>query len=68
MKAPCKDCPDRFVGCHSQCEKYIAFQKYREEYLEYRHKQNHLKDDLWKTSRYSKMKKKRRYYHENSGG
>lgn len=25
MKAPCKDCPDRVLGCHSKCEKYIAF-------------------------------------------
>jgi hypothetical protein len=21
---PCKDCPDRAVGCHSKCEKYLA--------------------------------------------
>lgn len=27
MKAPCKDCPDRQVGCHSTCEKYITFAK-----------------------------------------
>lgn len=25
-KAPCKDCKNRFVGCHSQCELY---QEYR---------------------------------------
>lgn len=25
--APCKDCPDRLVGCHSTCEKYITFAK-----------------------------------------
>lgn len=24
---PCKDCQDRFVGCHSQCDKYSAFRK-----------------------------------------
>lgn len=23
--APCKDCKDRVLGCHSKCEKYIAF-------------------------------------------
>ena len=22
MNAPCKDCPDRVVGCHSTCERY----------------------------------------------
>lgn len=31
MQAPCKDCPDRHTLCHSTCEKYIAFNKYREE-------------------------------------
>ena len=28
MKPPCKDCPDRVLGCHKTCEKYLA---YREE-------------------------------------
>lgn len=27
MNAPCKDCSDRQVGCHSTCEKYIVFSK-----------------------------------------
>ena len=31
IKAPCKDCPDRKQGCHSACEKYIAFRKERDE-------------------------------------
>lgn len=31
MQAPCKDCPDRRYLCHSTCEKYIAYNKYREE-------------------------------------
>ena len=26
-KAPCKDCPDRAVGCHSTCTKYQEFRK-----------------------------------------
>ena len=25
--APCKDCPDRKVGCHSSCQKYKDFKK-----------------------------------------
>lgn len=25
MRGPCKDCPDRVVGCHSKCEKYKKF-------------------------------------------
>ena len=27
MQAPCKDCENRFVGCHSQCEKYQEYNK-----------------------------------------
>ena len=26
-KAPCKDCPDRVIGCHSNCERYKAFRR-----------------------------------------
>lgn len=26
-ESPCKDCVDRFVGCHSTCEMYIQFKK-----------------------------------------
>ena len=22
---PCKDCPNREIGCHSKCKKYIQF-------------------------------------------
>ena len=29
---PCKDCPDRKIGCHAKCEKYIAFRRERDEY------------------------------------
>ena len=25
--SPCKDCKDRRLGCHSRCEKYLAFAK-----------------------------------------
>lgn len=25
MTAPCYKCPDREVGCHGKCEKYLAF-------------------------------------------
>jgi hypothetical protein len=38
-KAPCKDCPDRKVGCHSTCEKYILFRKERDELNEKIYKQ-----------------------------
>lgn len=43
--APCKDCPNRVSGCHSRCEKYIAFADAREIELNRRQTQkwlNHL--------------------------
>lgn len=27
MKSPCKDCAERYVGCHSGCEKYKDFRQ-----------------------------------------
>lgn len=27
MKCPCKDCPDRVLGCHSECGRYLAYQE-----------------------------------------
>ena len=27
--APCLNCPDRCAGCHSTCEKYLAFREAR---------------------------------------
>lgn len=25
MDGPCKDCPDRHIGCHGECEKHKAY-------------------------------------------
>lgn len=30
LLAPCKNCPDRYVGCHSQCESYKKFRKLKD--------------------------------------
>lgn len=67
MQAPCKDCPDRFVGCHSTCDKYIEFRKQRDEYLDWKNKENKLLDDLYHTSRHSKVRKRWRPYADNRG-
>lgn len=32
MTAPCKDCPDRSLGCHASCGKYIEYRKTQDEY------------------------------------
>lgn len=27
--APCKDCSERHIGCHSECEKYKSFREFK---------------------------------------
>ena len=27
IHAPCRDCPDRALGCHSKCERYAEYKK-----------------------------------------
>lgn len=34
MKCDCKGCEDRYVGCHSVCEKYKKFQEENEKFRE----------------------------------
>ena len=31
VKSPCKDCPNRQIGCHSKCEKYQEYARFCEE-------------------------------------
>lgn len=40
MKAPCKDCDKRYVGCHGRCEKYLEFSKANQKRLELIQKEN----------------------------
>ena len=58
MQPPCKDCPDRFLGCHSTCEKYIAYDKYRKEMLAKRAEQNRLTYGYLNSNRFNKKKRK----------
>ena len=37
MKCPCKDCKDRAVNCHAECERYGAYAKEREAIRKARH-------------------------------
>nr|DAI77800.1 MAG TPA: hypothetical protein [Caudoviricetes sp.] len=31
MTAPCKNCQDREVGCHSKCDRYAEYNRQRED-------------------------------------
>ena len=35
--APCMNCPDRVVGCHSKCEKYAEFKEHCNKIGEIKH-------------------------------
>lgn len=26
-KSPCKNCPNRYIGCHDSCQNYITYKK-----------------------------------------
>lgn len=39
MKAPCKDCPNRKLHCHSTCKKYLKFLNERQEQRESIHEE-----------------------------
>lgn len=64
MKAPCKDCLDRHQGCHSECEKYIAFRKERDELNELKHQEN--EKYYGRFAKYNRALAKR--YEENKKG
>ena len=32
MKAPCKDCADRQLGCHADCSKYREYKDWQKEH------------------------------------
>ena len=40
--APCKNCPNREIGCHGRCEKYLAFVESNEKEINRKQKQKWL--------------------------
>ena len=46
MQSPCRDCESRHYLCHSECEKYIAFRKKRDEILEKRWEEQKIESIL----------------------
>ena len=55
--APCKDCPDRYPGCHSKCEKYQAFYRENEKRLEENRQRQIQRADFWTARRKGSKKK-----------
>ena len=46
LNAPCKDCKDRHVGCHSECEKYKEFADFNRKMHDEAVKQSRLETGL----------------------
>ena len=61
LKGPCKesatspDCPNRSAGCHSSCEKYLAFREKCDEVIR-RRRENMISIDYARESAWRKRK------------
>ena len=51
MKTNCKDCTDRFVGCHSVCPIYIHYKKEIDDLRKEKMKYNQIKSDCYEIRR-----------------
>lgn len=63
MIKACKDCPDRTVGCHSFCQKYLEEKRIHEEALEEkRHRLNNdrIRKDFVESGVLKSLKRRRR--------
>lgn len=49
--APCLDCKDRYLACHSMCAKYKAFRAERDGDLERQHKEYEKETDYFTAKR-----------------
>ena len=47
MKVPCLDCPDRHLGCHSSCERYIHYQRRHQEVKEQIYNAKAVENEWW---------------------
>ena len=57
MLCPCKNCPDRYIGCHSSCNKYIS---YKTELENFKDKVKKAKDKEIAFIEYKRGKRKHR--------
>ena len=60
-RSPCKrDCPDRSITCHAECEKYKAFQIERAKEKEWIREQNNTTSYRWERAHLEKVRRKAR--------
>lgn len=61
LKAPCLNCPNRMINCHSTCKSYIDYKNENEKIREEKHKINQLTQDWYglKEQVFKKINKRR---------
>lgn len=47
---PCKDCKERYLGCHSKCEKYQNAKKRNDELREKERMEKYTNYEYWQTT------------------
>lgn len=56
---PCKDCKDRYIGCHDRCEKYQQFKKRNDELREKERREKLINFEYWATTKIHKNKRQK---------
>lgn len=57
LKVPCKDCEERYVGCHSKCAQYKHFKQENEKKNKFvQEKNQQISDSLFKQKEHYKKK------------
>ena len=44
--APCQNCTDRYVGCHSQCSRFLEYQELHKEDKKLRYEAHKVEDEI----------------------
>ena len=57
-KAPCLNCPDREVLCHSKCEKYISFRYELDKYNQEQLKEKIINQEIERVKSYTIKRRK----------
>lgn len=67
IPSPCKNCDNRYVGCHGKCEGYVEFRSALNEVTSKRKTAEHLEKECYQrvtqSGTHRKYGKKRKIYH-----
>jgi hypothetical protein len=60
LKAPCKDCPDRYLGCQDHCEKFKEYAVEHKRVRDLIKKQKQIDNDYYEIRNYHVRKDTRK--------